>query len=151
MPSSAAVRRADDLLGTGRVVTGGPTVTLTLLPGGYAVCRLPADAVVPLPGTAGGVYSVTRTRDELSVVCAEDVAPDGATVEPGWVALVVEGPLDFGLTGILASVAAPLAGAGVSIFAISTYDTDYVLIRRGDQASALAALRTAGHTVRVPG
>ena len=78
-------------------------------------------------------------------MCPAADAPAGATVERGWRALGVLGPLDFGLTGILASIAAPLAAAGVSIFAISTYDTDYVLVRETALATAVDALRAAGH------
>jgi hypothetical protein len=127
-------------------VTG---LSLTVLPGQYAVCRLPAAAVPPLVPTTG-LLSVTRTPDETSVVCAEAGAPLGAQVESGWRALVVAGPLDFALTGVLASVAAPLADAQVSIFALSTFDTDYVLVRAQALADAVAALRQAGHDVLDP-
>jgi len=127
-------------------VTASP-VSVRVLDGELAVCRLPAGAPAP-PAPAGAeLFAVTRTREELSVVCPAAHAPADATVEPGWRALCVLGPLDFGLTGILASLAAPLAAAGVSIFAISTYDTDYVLVREDALAAAVEALRGAGHVV----
>lgn len=123
-----------------------PTVTLALLDAELAVCRLPADASVTVPATSG-FWSMTRTDRELSVVCPVAAAPEGAVVEAGWVAYVVEGPLDFGLTGILASIANPLAEAGVPIFAVSTYDTDYVLVRTEQSTRTAEALRAAGHRV----
>jgi uncharacterized protein len=116
---------------------------LRVLEGRYAICRLPADAEVP-----ARFFSVTRTADELSVVCAEDAAPAGARCEGGWRVLQVAGPLEFSLTGVLAGIAAPLAEAGVSIFAISTFDTDYVLVKEEKLAQAIDALRRAGHLLR---
>lgn len=124
-----------------------PTVRLTVLPGRYAVCRLPPDHAVTMPADAGPLYSLTHTSAELSIVCEERLAPTAATVEPGWAALVVAGPLDFALTGILSAIAEPLATAGLSIFAVSTYDTDYVLLRADDLESAVATLQAAGHIV----
>ena len=91
--------------------------------------------------------SVTRTAAELSIVAPSAAVPPEVRAERDWRALRVAGPLDFALTGILASLAAPLADAGVSIFALSTYDTDYVLVRHPQLDVALAALRAAGHTV----
>jgi uncharacterized protein len=120
---------------------------LRLLPGRYAICRLAADAAVPSWASGGDFSSVTRTPDELSVVCAEAGAPDGVKCERGWRILQVAGPLEFSLTGVLAAIAAPLASAGVSIFAISTFDTDYVLVKEDNLAEAAAALGTAGHRV----
>jgi len=110
----------------------------------------PADAAVPPLVPTTGLLSVTRTPDEISIVCAEVGAPAGAQIEHGWRALVVAGPLDFALTGVLASFAGPLAEAGVSIFALSTFETDYVLVRADALADAVAALRQAGHTVLDP-
>jgi hypothetical protein len=115
---------------------------LRVLPGRYAVCRLDADGVAP-----AAFFSVTRTADELSVVCAEEVAPEGAKCERGWRILQVAGPLEFSLTGVLAAIAMPLAKSGVSIFAISTFDTDYVLVKEEALERAVEALRGAGHRV----
>lgn len=125
-------------------------LTLLLLPDRLAVCRLPPDAPLPaLP--ADGLWSVTRTSEELSVVLPEAALPEesgGWKVEAGWRVLRVEGTLDFSLTGILASIAEPLAESGVSLFALSTYDTDYVLIRAADLEWAKSALAASGHEVR---
>lgn len=86
---------------------------------------------------------MTRTPTETSIVC-EAPPVEG---EPGWRALMVEGPLDFSLTGILAGIAAPLAAAGISIFAISTFDTDYVLVKEARIDEATTVLRAAGYSV----
>jgi hypothetical protein len=122
-----------------------PPLTLVLLPETFAVCRLPADAPLPAWALAGPYFAITRTSDELSIVCVQAQVPSGVTCQPGWRCLQVAGPLDFALTGVLASLAQPLAAAGVSIFAISTYDTDYLLVPDRSLAAALAALRNAGH------
>ena len=120
---------------------------LTVLPGALAVCRLGAGEPVPdwvpwraVPATGPALVSVTRSGDELSVVCAAAAVPDGVTGLRDWRAFVVEGPLDFALTGVLAGLTAPLATAGISIFAVSTYDTDYLLVRSGDLAAAVEVL-----------
>ena len=94
------------------------------------------------------LLSVTRGTGEISVVCEERFAPPKARVEGGWAAMRLEGPIPFEATGVLASVAAPLASAGVGIFAVSTYDTDYVLVKEGDVPRAQAALEAAGFTFR---
>ncbi len=124
-------------------------LTLDLLPGVCAVCRLDPSAELPSWALgAGPIVSVTRTSEELSVVCAADAVPTGIRAEGGWRVLKVRGPLAFSLTGILAALAAPLARAELSIFAVSTFDTDYLLVPQGQLEAALAALRAAGHTVR---
>jgi uncharacterized protein len=123
------------------------TLTLELLAGGFAVVRL--DAAAPLPAWAeGGPFvSATRTEAELSVVCAEGAVPSGVRAEPGWRCLRVRGPLGFGMTGVLDSLAGPLASSGVSIFVVSTYDTDYLMVQERDLDRAAFALERAGHTV----
>ena len=114
----------------------------------FAVCRLaPRDAVPSWVWTAGEFISVSRTRDELSIVCAEGSVPPGIRCAKGWRILEVAGPLDFALSGILASLTVPLAHAGVSIFAISTYDTDYVLVGEAQLDLAVRMLTAAGHSV----
>lgn len=122
-------------------------LALGLLPGRLAVCRL--DARQPPPAWALGseFFSITRTEEELSIVCAQEAVPDGVRAEVGFRALGVAGPLDFALTGILDSLLGPLAEAAISVFAISTHDTDYVLVRERDLDRAVAALRGAGHRV----
>jgi hypothetical protein len=124
-----------------------PPLTLTLLDGTFAVCHLAADAVVPVWAWTGEVACVTRTRDELSVVCRADLVPDDVVREGGWRCLKVKGPLDFALTGVFARIAQPLADAGVSLFAVMTYDTDYVMVKDARLRDAVQALISAGHTV----
>lgn len=126
------------------------TFTLTVRPGLLAVCRLPADAPVPpVPPGAHPLHAVTRTPEELSIVCAEADVPDGAVADGGWRALTLAGPFDLSTeVGVLVRVLQPLADAGIGIFAVSTYDTDHVLVRGRHLESAVAALRGAGHTVQ---
>jgi len=123
---------------------------LELLDGSYAVVRLDAGAAPPAWAAGGPFVSVTRTEAELSVVCPEQAVPPDARAERGWRCLRVAGPLGFGMTGILASLAGPLAASGVSIFVVSTYDTDYLLVQDRDIDRATAALTRAGHTVTDP-
>jgi hypothetical protein len=95
----------------------------------------------------GALHAVVRTPRELTVVCDAARVPADVSAERGWRAPEVEGPLDLDLTGVLAAIAGPLARAGVAIFAVSTFDTDYVLVRAERLDVAVAALREAGHTV----
>lgn len=118
---------------------------LTVLDETFAVCRLEHDAAIPAWLPRAGFVSLTRTPDEVSIVCVEAAVPQGTTCERGWRGLQVEGPLDFSLTGVLASLAGPLADAGVSLFALSTYDTDYLLVRQEQLGQARQALIAAGH------
>jgi uncharacterized protein len=125
-----------------------PSLVLELIPGRFAVARLEPQAEVP--GWASRrrrLSAVVRTLDELSVLTEEDDVPADVRAERGYRALRVRGPLPFHLVGILASIAAPLAAARVSIFSVSSYDTDYVLVKQDDLPSARAALTGAGHTV----
>jgi hypothetical protein len=110
-----------------------------------AVCRLGSDARIPAWALEGGFFCVMRTYDELSIVCSEDLVPDGAQAEHGWAALKLEGPFPFSMTGVLASFLQPLTEARIPIFSISTFDTDYVLIKRENLEQAVATLGTAGH------
>ena len=121
---------------------------LTTLAGEFAVCRLAPDtAAIPAWATAGPWFAITRTADELSIVCPAAQVPGEVRAETGWRMLRLTGPFPFELTGVLAAVLAPLAGAAIPIFALSTYDTDYVLVKAHDLARAVAALRAAGHLV----
>ena len=113
----------------------------------FAVARL--DARAAIPAWASEFFAVTRTADELSIVCPAESVPADVAAERGFRMLMVEGPLDFSLTGVMASIAGPLAAAGVSMFAISTYNTDYVLVREDRFADAVAALREADWDVAV--
>lgn len=123
-------------------------IVLDLLPELLAVCRMAPDATMPAWATAPGAFaSVTRTPAELSLVVERRHAPsdgDGVRVDAGWRALRVRGPLPFDLVGIFTTVAVPLAAAGVPIFPLATFDTDYVLVKDADLARALAALGAAG-------
>ncbi len=122
-------------------------LTLAVLPGTYAVCTLDGGAAVPAWAMSGSFFSLTRTADELSVVCEQGDVPEGVLCEGGWRCLKVQGPLDFGLTGILASLAVPLAEAGISIFTLSTYDTDYIMVKAAELEGAVAVLSGSGHTI----
>jgi hypothetical protein len=116
---------------------------VVLLDGEVVVARLAPGAPVPtgvLDGDPGPLTCVVRTGEELSVVCARGRAPDGARVEGPWRVLRVAGTLEFGLTGVLHGLTGPLAAAGISVFAVSTFDTDYVLVPAADAARAVAAL-----------
>lgn len=124
-----------------------PDLDLELLPERYAVCRLGPEDALPAWATARALSSITRTRDELSIVCRETDVPVDVTAARGFRALKLVGPFDFSLVGILVSVAAPLADAGISLFAVSTYDTDYVLVREEKLGEALETLGLAGHRV----
>lgn len=122
---------------------------LRVLPERLSVCRLPVTAAWPVPRPGSTFFTVTRTADEISLVCTEDEAPGGdeVRVEPDWRALEVAGPLDFGMVGVMSALTAPLADVDVSVFVVSTYDTDYVLVHAAALERALEALRGAGHTV----
>ena len=122
-------------------------LTLTVLPEKLAVCRLDAGEEIPAWALKSSYSSITRTRDELSIICMEQFVPQEVKCERDWRALRLEGPFDFNLVGILASVLDPLAYAAISILAIGTYDTDYVLVREGHLERAVAVLLTAGHAV----
>ena len=115
----------------------------------FAVCKLEPDNEVPDWAVKNGFFSATRTPDELSIVCLEQNVPEGLQCERGWRAFKVQVPLAFSETGVLVSLAAPLAEEGISLFAVSTYDTDYVLVKEGALEPATTALRSAGHEVHI--
>ncbi len=120
---------------------------LSLLPGRFMICRLPPDAPVPSWAMRGDFYSVTRTADELSAVCREAETPDDVRRHSGRRCMKVEGPIDFSETGILSALARPLALARISIFALSTFDTDWILVRERDLAETVRVLQEAGHEI----
>jgi len=127
----------------------GEGLRLRVLTGTLAIARL--DGGAPLPDWAaaarGPLWGAVRTDEELSIVCGQDAVPPDVRAHRGWRALAVAGPLDLALTGVLATLAVPLAEAGVPVFAVATYDTDYVLVGDDRLPEALAALRGAGHRV----
>lgn len=116
-----------------------------LLPSLYSVARLPPDAPLPEWPQGEDLYSVTRTSSEISVVCLEGSEPDGATVQAGWMAIELEGPIPFELTGIAAELTRSLASRSISVFVLSTFDTDYVLIPGSKRDEAVLALTGDGH------
>ena len=125
--------------------------SLELLPAEYLICRLPAEAPFPVWARGENLLALIRTADELSVVCeGTDGFPDDVRVEDDWRALKVRGPLDFSLVGVLADLAGALAQADVSIFALSTFDTDYLLVKSADLPTAIDALNQAGHQIDLP-
>jgi hypothetical protein len=119
---------------------------LTILGAPVAVCRLAANAAVPA-WARGALMSITRTTDELSIVCDDDAVPHDVQAERGWRALKLEGPIPFEMTGVAAALLKPLAEAHISIFLISTYDTDYLLLKAETFARAVDVLRAAGYDV----
>lgn len=124
---------------------------LSLLPGRFAISRLAPDAHIPSWATQGAFYSVTRTRDELSIVVEESDVPAGTQSQAGWRVLKVHGPLVLSEVGVLASLTAPLADAKVSLFVVSTFDTDYLLVTQEQLTSAIVALGRAGHSIHRSG
>lgn len=129
-------------------VAAPPRLPLELLADTLAICRLDASAPVPeWTRESSRFLTVSRTADELSVTAIQHTVPPGVPCERDYRALRVRGPLPLTLIGILGAIANPLAEAGLSIFAISTYDTDYVLVKAADLDAALAALERAGHQV----
>ena len=110
-----------------------------------AVCQLPPGSRLPEWALESAFFCVTQTAEELSIVCEERLVPVGVRVERDWVALKLEGPFPFAMTGVLTSFLQPLAEAGIPIFVVSTFDTDYVLMKRDKLEPAMKALDAAGH------
>ncbi len=121
---------------------------LTLLPERFGICRFDPNTPVPNWALTSPFFSVTRTPEEISVVCYEGLIPEETPYEKGWRCLKVEGPIDFSETGILSSLIQPLAREDVSIFALSTYDTDYLLIKEGNLPRTIEILSVEGFSVR---
>jgi hypothetical protein len=119
-----------------------------LLSGRFAVCQLAPRAVIPEWAQTGCFVSITRTNDELSIVCAEGAVPEGIKCERGWRCLRVADAMAFSITGVLASLVSPLAAAQISVFAIATFDTDYLLVKEDTLSASLATLGAAGHSVK---
>jgi uncharacterized protein len=126
-----------------------PNLNLSLLEGCFAVVQLDAKSPVPTWALQGEFFTVSRSGEELSIVCPESNVPENSALrlERGWACLKLQGPFEFSLTGILLSVLEPLAKAQVGIFAISTFDTDYVLIKNDSLETAIVALEQVGHRV----
>ncbi len=127
-------------------------ITLEWLPGRFAVCRFDPSTSIPSWALAGSdLISITRTEAELSIVAAEALVPAEVTAERGWAAMRVVEKLDFAIVGVLAQLTGALAEAGISCFAISTYDTDYILVKEQDAVRAAEALGTVAQVSRRPG
>jgi uncharacterized protein len=124
-----------------------PSVTLDVVPGAFAICRLNAAATAPAWAARGPFSSITRTTTELSIVCPSDALPADVEAQRGYRALAVRGPLDFSLIGVVAQLSTTLAAAAISIFVVSTHDTDYVFVPEADLDAAISALRGAGCAV----
>jgi hypothetical protein len=122
-------------------------LTFRRLPGSFAVCRLALDAPIPSLTATALFTSITRTAEELSIVCSTDQAPQNAKCESPWTCFKLEGPFPFSLTGVLASFLDPLAERGIPIFAVSTFDTDYILVKEAHAATAVETLQAAGHVL----
>jgi len=122
-------------------------LVIQLLPGEFAIARLPADAAVPAWADAKTFSAVTRTGDELSVLCPAAQVPADVKHEGGWRIFKLRGPFNFTETGILSSVLDPLAFSRISILALSTFDTDYVLVKGTELEAAIRTLRNADHTI----
>lgn len=120
-------------------------IGLTLLDGKYSICKLSADYQ---PGQSPtGIVSVTVTERETSVVCPTGAEPDGARIEAGWRALYVDGPIPFGLTGVVAGITSAVASAGHPVFVISTFDSDLLFLQEDSLTDALRALTVSGYTI----
>jgi len=115
-------------------------LTLSILPKKLAICRLEKNSTIPFWATDSTFFSITKTEDELSIVCPENKVPPGVISEKNWRAFKVMGPLDFSLTGILASLANALDEAKISIIALSTFDTDYILVQSKNFEKAVKVL-----------
>jgi len=123
---------------------------LSLQPGRFTICRLAPDTQVPEWATEFRAFtSITRTHEELSIVCEEKRAPPSVKQEAGWRLFKVAGPMDFALIGILASLTSPLAKAGISIMAVSTFDTDYLMVKDSKVDEAILVLKASGHEIKV--
>lgn len=127
--------------------TGSRRLRLVLTDEPMAICRFAASEPPPAWAMESSWWSITRTAGELSVVCPEKVVPRDVAASRDWRMLRFEGPLPLDQTGVLASVTGPLAAVRVSLFAVATYDTDYVLIPSAQRRAAIAALEAAGHSV----
>lgn len=122
-------------------------LVIKALSGLYGVCRFDSNETIPDWAKHSGFYSITRTFEELSIVCSQEFIPHEVKCEKDWRILKVEGILDFSLIGILSSISTILAQSKISIFAISTFDTDYILLKDKDFSNAISALSHAGYEI----
>jgi len=125
----------------------GPGRSLSLLKNSFAICRLDKNATIPTWAYIGEFFSITRTPDELSIVCPQTAVPDGTNCETGWRCLKVESPFEFDLAGAISSIAAPLVEADVDLFVVATQDSDYLMVKETDLERTVLVLSRAGHRV----
>ncbi len=121
--------------------------SLYLFEDSFVICRLDKDAAVPDWATAGDFFSVARTPDELSIVCSQIHVPAGVECEVGWRCLKVESPFQFDLPGMITSIAAPLAEAGIDLFVVATQDSDYLMVKESSLGQTILVLSQTGHRV----
>jgi hypothetical protein len=127
---------------------GALSLEFTLLEADLAVCRLERSSPLPAWAMGGPFVSITRTADELSVICPGDAVPAGIVSAPGWRCLKLEGPFDFSATGLVSAFSGLLARAGISLMVVCTYDTDYLLVRSPDLDRTIACLEKGGYRIR---
>jgi hypothetical protein len=118
-----------------------------LIEGSFAICRLDKNAAIPTWARTGEIFSITRTLDELSIVCPQTSVPEGTDCETGWRCLEVESPFEFDLTGAISSIAVPLAEADVGLFVVATQDSNYLMVKETDLERTVLVLSRAGHRV----
>jgi uncharacterized protein len=123
-------------------------LTMILLPNEYAICRLNAEDAIPVWALGSSFYSISKTADELSIVCESALVADDVQAEKGWRLLKIAAVLDLSLTGITAKFSSALAEAGVNLCVIATYDTDYILIKEEKRTIAIRSLQNAGFIVQ---
>lgn len=126
-----------------------PKQTLKLLEDKFAIHSFAEDETIPAEVFKAPIFFIGKTYEELSIVCPEDIVLNSIEQENGWVALEVMGPLAFSLTGIMSQISGVLASANISIFAISTFDTDYILVKQDTVEQAIKSLRKDGYKVVV--
>jgi len=120
---------------------------LIILRGVFTVVQIPPRSQIPKWVRGDGLFAIVNTPDEVSIVCEEQYVPKGVKFETGWKSLMVQGPLDFSLIGILADLSSVLAKAEISIFTLSTYNTDYILLKKNQLDEAVKALKQAGYEI----
>ena len=123
-------------------------LALYILPESFGICRFDPNASIPGWALTSRFFSITRTQEEVSVVCHEKLIPQETSCEKGWRCLKVQGPLDFSETGTLSSLAQPLARENVSIFVLSTFDTDYLFVREKDLSKTIETLSQEGFLLK---
>jgi hypothetical protein len=122
-------------------------LNLTSLQGSFSICQLDPKSEIPAWASKGVFFSITHTSYELSIICEQKFIPENTKCEPNWHVLMIEGPFNFGEIGILDSITKHLAQASISLLAVSTFDTDFVLIKSSQFNEAIKILRSAGHRI----